>query len=351
METKTLIVGGGLSGLVLAETLEARGQDYLLVEARDRFGGRILSASHGGAQFDMGPAWFWPGQPRIAAMIERLGLVRFDQFATGDLTFQDHTGQVQRGRGFASMEGSWRLAGGLSALTDALAARLPDTRKRLNAQVVQLARTGARVTASLGAGEAIVADCVVLTLPPRIAAGLAFDPPLPPEALAAMGRVPTWMAGQAKAVAIYNTPFWRDVGLSGDGMSRFGPMVEIHDASPADYTCGALFGFIGVPPEDRLEEAALRAQVLSQLGRLFGPEATTPIALHIKDWAQDPFTATQADAIAQNAHPLYGLPPELSQLWDRRLILSGTETAPQFGGFLEGAFGAVELTLDMLDHV
>jgi monoamine oxidase len=38
---RTLIICGGVSGLALAEALEAQGRDYLLVEARGRFGGRI----------------------------------------------------------------------------------------------------------------------------------------------------------------------------------------------------------------------------------------------------------------------------------------------------------------------
>ena len=128
---QTLIVGGGLSGLALAEALEVRGDDYLLVEARNRFGGRILTEHDTSGSYDMGPAWFWPAQPRIADLIARLGLEKFDQFAQGDLIFEDAQGRVERGRGFASMEGSWRLKGGLGALTQALAARLPDARKRL----------------------------------------------------------------------------------------------------------------------------------------------------------------------------------------------------------------------------
>jgi monoamine oxidase len=38
---RTLIIGGGVSGLALAEALKAQGRDYLIVEARGRFGGRI----------------------------------------------------------------------------------------------------------------------------------------------------------------------------------------------------------------------------------------------------------------------------------------------------------------------
>jgi monoamine oxidase len=55
---KTLIIGGGLSGLALARMLETAGEDYLLVEGRDGFGGRILTEHDNAGYFDMGPAWF-----------------------------------------------------------------------------------------------------------------------------------------------------------------------------------------------------------------------------------------------------------------------------------------------------
>ncbi|MEH6645653.1 flavin monoamine oxidase family protein [Sulfitobacter sp.] len=338
----TLIIGGGLSGLALAEALEREGRDYLLVEARDRVGGRILSAQVGGASFDLGPAWFWSGQQRIAALITRLGLQKFDQYARGELTFEDAQGRVQRGRGFASMEGSWRLKGGLSALTDALQDRLPPERVRLNAQVTELAQTPDGITARFANGEVVRADRVVLALPPRVAAQIKYTPALPIVAKTVMGDVPTWMAGQAKAVAVYETAFWRTAGLSGAATSRFGPMIEIHDASPAQDGPSALFGFIGVPPQGRADVPALRQHILAQLVRLFGPEAGRPIKLLVQDWAYDPLTATEVDRVPLYAHPDYGMPAALQELWDGRLIMAGTEVAQQFGGYLEGALEAAE---------
>ncbi|MFK7835324.1 MAG: flavin monoamine oxidase family protein [Sulfitobacter sp.] len=339
---RTLIIGGGLSGLALAEKLEAKGAEYLLLEARARFGGRIKTEHCGGAAFDMGPAWFWPGQPRIAALIERFGLTRFDQYAQGELTFEDERGHVQRGRGFASMEGSWRLRGGLVALTDALAMRVPQQRKRFDAEVTRITHTPQGVAVTLASAEVLEADQLVLAMPPRIAAELSFDPDLADATRQTMRGIATWMAGQAKAVAVYDTPFWRAAGLSGDAMSRRGPMVEIHDASPFSEGPYALFGFIGTPPAARKDTPALRQDITSQLTRLFGPKAATPRALYVKDWAFDPCTATQADHAPLYAHPTYGLPPALRDLWDGRLHFAGTEVAPEFGGYLEGALEAAE---------
>ncbi len=344
----TLIIGGGLSGLALADMLETAGQDYIVLEARNRFGGRIMTEHHGAGYFDMGPAWFWPGQPRIAALIQRLGLERFEQFAEGTLTFEDERGNVERGRGFASMQGSWRLKGGLAALTQTLADRLPDARKRLNAQVVSLEKTASGIVATLTNGDTVRAEQVVLALPPRVGAEIKFTPALPDETISSMKSIATWMAGQAKAVAVYDTPFWREDGLSGDATSRTGPMVEVHDASPADGGPYALFGFIGVPPQGRADEQVLRQHLLAQLGRLFGPQAAGPTKLYVKDWAFDPQTATPADQAPLYAHPTYGLSRAMVGLWDDTLYFGGTEVAPQFGGYIEGALEAAENVLALL---
>jgi monoamine oxidase len=276
----------------------------------------------------------------------------FEQYAEGDLTYEDERGHVQRGRGFSSMQGSLRLDGGFGALIDAMAKSLPSKSISLNTAIMGLHQSGQQVIAKTNQSE-IEAAHVVLAVPPRIAAQLiSFDPQLPPAALTALQNIPTWMAGQAKALAVYDTPFWRDDGLSGDASSRRGPMVEVHDASPmpneAEASLGALFGFIGVPQQVRKEEAALRAAIITQLERLFGPKAANPKSLIIKDWAFDHFTATDLDLAPLYAHPDYGMPHALKNLWDDRLIFANTETAPQFGGYAEGALEAAEAAFKLI---
>ena len=345
---KTLIVGGGLSGLALAEALEAQGRDYVLVEARERFGGRILTEHLEDGYFDLGPAWFWSGQPRILGLIDRFNLMKFNQYSDGYLTQENEMGQVQRGRGHSTMEGSWRLEGGFGKLTNILANQIPDKRKRLNSVVMKLEKTAQGCIVTLKCGEHIYADQVVLALPPRIAATIEFKPPLPTITNDAMTKVSTWMAGQAKAVAVYDTPFWRNQGLSGDAMSRMGPMVEIHDASPHYGGPYALFGFIGVPPAGRVDEHLLKQHLKAQFVRLFGPEAAEMNELYVKDWAVDPHTATQADKDPIYAHPTYGLPEVMTNQFDGALQFAGTEVASEFGGYIEGALAAAEDVLSAL---
>ncbi len=342
MKTHVLIIGGGLSGLTLANRLQQASVDWQLLEARHRWGGRILSEIIDGQGYDLGPAWFWPGQPRMEALVSSLGLSRFDQAYQGDLLYQDENGQVQRGQGFASMQGSWRLKGGLGKLIEQLVSRLPAERLHLNAPVSGIAEcsvdTDHPIEVTTAKETVFTASEVVLAIPPRIAAQLHYEPGLPSTAIEAAENIPTWMAGHAKAVAIYKAPFWQEMGLSGDAMSRRGPLAEIHDASPAEGGPHALFGFVGTPASYRSENAdSLKNAIAAQLCAMFGESAAKPEALLLKDWAFDPYTATKLDQIPVNRHPAYGRPAELKALWQGHLHFGSTEMGSEFGGFLEGA--------------
>ncbi len=340
MNTDIIIVGGGLSGLALADHLHRAGADYLLLEARARLGGRVHVGRVGDAAFDLGPSWFWPGQPRMAAIVERFGLTAFDQYSEGTLSFEDEQGDVHRGMGYASMEGSYRIQGGITALIDALAVGLDPQKIKTNA-IVEILRDGVEVV--LQNGEIIKGKQVVMALPPRVAAGLIYEPALPAGAMDAMHATPTWMGGQAKFVAVYDRPFWREDDLSGDAISRHGPLGEIHDATDPKTGLGALFGFVGVPAKGRMgQDDAVKSAAVTQLGRIFGVQALTPKEVFYHDWAQAVETASDLDAAPMNRHPFYGLPTALSELWQKRLRMGSTEMATQFGGFLEGALEVAE---------
>lgn len=332
-----IIVGGGLAGLALAVRLHNAGQDALLIEGRDRLGGRIHGLRDGKHTFDLGPSWYWPGQARMAYLANELGLTTFDQYAAGDLMFEGEDGRIQRGVGFASVEGSFRIVGGMTAMIDKLAEQLPAEKVRLGARVVAVHKDNG---VTLESGEVIAAKTIVIACPPRVATRIEFTPNIDRASLEA---VPTWMGGQAKFVATYDTPFWRDAGLSGNATSRRGPLVEIHDASAAGGEIGALFGFVGVTPEARLGQSdAIVTATLDQLARLFGEAARTPRKAQLEDWAIQSETAGALDQQPLYSHPAYGMPPELARLWDGHLHFGSTEIARNYGGFLEGALARAD---------
>ena len=348
-KTDVLIVGGGLAGLSLAHQLNQGGVDFQLVETRHRFGGRIRTEWINNLPLDLGPTWFWPGQPHIEALVRELGLKTFEQFASGDLLYEDERGQVIRGQGYASMAGSLRLTGGLDTLISALVAKLPAERIHLGATVKAIGPTGAQVSIATSSAT-VQSKHVAIALPPRLAqASIAFEPPLTETTRTAMRGIPTWMASQAKAVATYEQPFWRDAGLSGDAMSRTGPLVEVHDASPAEPGGGALFGFIGVSPDQRLNQDKLEAAIRDQLLRLFGNQAM-PLTLRIEDWAKQAATSTPDDRRLAAAHPDGGIPPSLADLGPGGIHFCGSEVAPNFAGYVEGAVEAASLLARQLTH-
>lgn len=326
-DTEICIIGAGLSGLALASALRAEGRDVTVLEARDRPGGRVLSQM----DHDLGPSWIWQQNRRMLALLDRLGLRHFPQHATGRLVFEDAAGVIRRDLDFATMGGALRVEGGLARVTDALAAEVGD-KLRLGCPVHKVTADASGVTVSTTQYMTRAAR-VVLALPPRLAAALGVDVP----------DVPTWMAGQAKLVATYPTPFWRAEGLNGDAISHRGPLAEIHDASPTDAGTGALFGFAHTAAA---RQAGFHNAALAQLGRLFGPGAATPDEVIVKDWSTDLATATPADQNPPARHPAYrGLPPT------ERMIFAGSEAASEDGGFLEGALAAAEAAHARLDPV
>ncbi len=367
MQARIAIVGGGLSGLYAAFLLEQKGiTDYVLLEARDVLGGRIASTApvaHRAAweadaidRFDLGATWFWPGlQPQLERLVRDLDLACFEQFEAGEMLVERSPHEPPLViRGYLNSPVSMRLAGGMSALTDALRRRLASTRIVTGQTVRRLRGTGTHVELdsmdASGRTTTWRVGHVLLAMPPRLVEdAIEFTPALP-QALARQWRATaTWMAPHAKYLAVYDTLFWRARGLSGEARSAHGPLAEIHDASLPGGSA-ALFGFFGVPARARKDvpEDVLRTHCRAQLTRLFGPLAATPRMEVIKDWALDPHTATAADLEGASHHAAAPAATAPSGPWHGRLTGIASEWSPQFPGYLAGAIEAASLGVQAL---
>jgi monoamine oxidase len=360
------IIGAGISGLYAAWRLQQRGMtDWILIEARENLGGRILSVAAPGAsasahpasradRFDLGPSWFWPGyQHQLDHVIQELGLDRFEQHESGDMVVErsPHSPPM-RMQGYMNSPPSMRLAGGMGALIDALQQRLDTTRIMTGQSVRCLRCTGAGIELDSEDASGHVstwsAGQVWLALPPRLVPDrIEFAPTLPAALSQDWQATPTWMAPHAKYVALYDQPFWREQGLSGEARSACGPLAEIHDASTPGGSA-ALFGFVGIPARMRqgLPEDVLRAHCRAQLARLFGPQAATPRAEWFKDWALDRHTATAADWDSPGQHPQAPATGPSSGPWAGRLTGIGSEWSQQFPGYVAGAVEAASRGLE-----
>ena len=352
----TLIIGGGLSGLYAAFLLHRKKLPFLLLEARDRLGGRILSPACRGYRSDLGPSWFWPEiQPLMADMVNRFGLKAFRQYESGRGRYQLGPGMIRELGEYVMEPESWRLEGGIFRLIEYLLANLPRTAILTGQPVCGIERTSDGVKIMVGELEALPqatfkARRVILALPPRLAAAtILFTPELSAKLTQAMLKTPTWMAGQAKFAALYEEPFWRQQGLSGQAFSQCGPMAEIHDGSNSAGGPYGLVGFLGIPAASRGDEMRLVPAILDQRALIFGPPARSPLATFYQDWAREPFTATRFDQAPLREHPLYHPPANCSSFWEGQIIFAGTETSRHQGGYLEGALAAAVRAVEERD--
>ncbi len=361
MQTDVLIIGGGLSGLHTAYECHKQGIDFILLEARDRLGGRALSWNYNEsksesdydpqrAAFDLGPSWFWPGQTRMHGLITELGLEKniFFQYGNGDAVYEDNQGNIQRGVSGISMSGAYRLRGGIRQLTESLNCQLPEKSVVCAAPVSDIQYTSDKIVSTYVKDDIstkITSNRVVIALPPRVALKqISFEPAFSEERTQQLNQIATWMAGHAKLVCVYEQRFWQQQGYSGDVISHRGPLQEVHDASSEDESLSALFGFVGIPVvhrQDRQDE--VKKMAVNQLARIFGEQALNPVAVYLQDWARESFTATQFDQEIQQFHPQNNIGEVNEQTWGYKLIWSGSEAADyrqQNNGFLEGALEA-----------
>jgi monoamine oxidase len=335
-----VVIGAGLAGLTAADLVSAAGLSVQVLEARAAVGGRIKTLSPPG--LDLGATWHWSDQSAVRALAAEAGLATFPQFRDGMALVEDPPGSAARRVALPPPSPSeHRFVGGAQELCHRLAARLPADALTLETEVTALrAGRGEVQVFAMGPGDVeveVAAGAVVVALPPRLAvAGIAFSPALPAGVADVLRGTPTWMATAVKVIAVYESAFWRDGGLSGLALNLGGPLIELHDGCGADGDTPALWGFLSydhawrdLGPEER------REAVFAHLGRLFGPEAADPVQYVERDWSDDPYTN---DEVVWMGDPLpYGHPALSEPQLDGRLVWAGAETSSIGGGHMEGA--------------
>ena len=348
IETQVLIIGGGLTGLSLARLLNAGGIPSIIIEARNRLGGRILtSRSSGRAPIELGATWLGKKHTALVDLLQELDLQTFEQ-ALGERAVYEaiSTSPPQLVTLPPNDHPSYRIKGGTDLLINALAQKLAPF-SVLTGEVASAIRgmSGHLVTES--SNYRITSRFVVSTLPPHLLLKtIAVEPSLPDSITKIMASTHTWMADSIKIGLTFSYPFWRDESASGTIVSNVGPIPEMYDHSDPTDRYFALKGFFNGSYFPLAKEERLQL-VLEQLRKYYGEQIGRYDEYLEKVWCKDPFTyhpyPTHVLPHQNNGHHGYQEP-----FLDGRLFIAGSETAPLFPGYMDGAVRSAQLVARLI---
>lgn len=125
-DADVVVVGAGPAGLMAARTLTKAGQRVVVLEARDRVGGRTWSDTIDGAFLEIGGQWISPDQTELLGLVDELGKQTFDRYREGESVYvaPDGTRTVYSGEDFPVSPGTLAEVERLTATLDRLAMEL-----------------------------------------------------------------------------------------------------------------------------------------------------------------------------------------------------------------------------------
>jgi monoamine oxidase len=426
-----IIVGAGFAGVTAARELSRKGKSVIVLEARDRVGGRAMPGSVAGATIDFGGQWVGADHNLLRSLAAEVGAELYPQYTAGK-SILDVDGKTklqgeglsklpmaalaELGIGFTRIEamlkklpstgpwdapkadkwdaesfGSWlekntltstslslatlvsnaifcsapsrvsllyalecfRQGGGVEKMLDVEGGNQQDKvtggawkllkeaaddlsdHILLNSPVTEIIHEPGSVRVVTPHGEYSASD-IIVTVPPSALGAVTFTPPLPARHRALRERMV--MGSVIKAFIAYERPFWRQDGLSGDVTSTDSPLGVVSDQTEDPDGPGVLV--ILIEGDHAVELADLSTEerrhlVVSELIRLFGAQAGSPIDYVDYDWGRDPW--------AGGGYACY-MPPGVLTSFGRTIRepvgsihWAGTETARNSMGYFEGA--------------
>jgi putrescine oxidase len=387
IEADVVVVGAGSSGLAAASRLVAEGREVVVLEARDRVGGRLWNTEIGGEANELGGEWVAPYHERLHELLRELGIELFPAYREGADVYVDEAGRAHRHSGgepglsaasaraldeadakldalakeldpeapwehprareldtitfdewlrrevtddearenlasyladgfltkpphaFSLLQGLWaiagaggtyelfapeqclayRVVGGSQLLPLRLAERLGDrVRLEAPARSIRWSEDGVEVDAG---SLAVRARAAVIAVPPNLVGSIRFEPALPAwrmqlQAALSQGSV-------TKYLAVYDEPFWRADGLSGEGFAPHQLVRELYDNSPPSGAVGVLCTFVPGEQADavgRLPADVRRRALLEGMAKFVGPHALEASDVIETDWAAEEWT-------------------------------------------------------------
>jgi monoamine oxidase len=432
------IVGAGLAGLTAARNIARSGRDVIVLEARDRVGGRLQNKTIApGVVTELGAEYVGPTQDRILALAKAVGADTFPTYNEGSnvlildgqrslypaspgvsddpqfleaiatipvldqmaaevpvvapwkaaradewdnqtlAQFRDEQIPSSGGRQvfnvasraiwgaeaeqlsllyalfYIASAGNPQTPGSLARLIST-GGGAQDSRfvggsqlvpinvaKRLGSHVVleapvrRIERSGSAVTV-IADGNEVTAQRAIVAVPPVVALDIDYSPALPRAKSRLLRRIVP--GNERKWAAIYDRPFWRDAGLSGQGVGGAGPADSTFDNTPPQGAPGILFGFVGGAGSAAAKgqgQPAHRAALTENLVAFYGEDAR-PLTGYIESrWSEERWTkGCPVGHTGRNV--LATLGPQLRKPVGT-IHFAGTETADYWFGYMDGA--------------
>ena len=356
---KVAVAGAGLAGLSAADELHRAGAEVVVLEARERVGGRVWSRRlPGGAVVEMGAEYVLPGNTAVRELAARLGLELFDKgMAYGrreprggtptthermaaavpaieraldgvpaELSAQEFLDRLEldpgvreallarveissaspaaevaardlAGIAHVDEEPAPSVAGGNQGLALGLAERLSDS-VRLGAPVERIEWRDGGVRIAAGGGE-LDADACVVAVPASVLDRISFEPALPGSHAGAFGAVRYGHA--AKLFVPLRAP--APPGAVMSVPERYWTWTARGAGGEVQPVVSAFAG--SAPALERLELGAGPERWLDSIMRLRDDLTLDPTGVLLSTWADDPWVRA-----AYSTSP----PPELARL-------------------------------------
>ena len=326
-----IIVGAGLSGLTSAYHFSRQNEtNYLVLESRDRIGGRILTKNG----IDFGATWFQNHHKNVFDLIDDLGLKKSHQYSKGkSVLVYNSMAPAHFFESDPNAPTAYRVAGGSNSIINNLADGIKE-KIRTNTTLTELIETKDGVTLVTNNGT-YYANKVLLTIPPQIATRISYSPTLSEATLTAMKNTHTWMSNAIKVGLTFKTCFWRKNNMSGTLIGQVGAVTELYDHCSSNGKTFSLMGFVNETLRE-FSAAERKEKILTHIKKYLGDEILDYASYTEKDWSIDKDTSSeQIKSIYMS--PQYGNTIFSDFHLNGKLLFSGTETSPIYGGYMDGA--------------